>query len=244
MFDALVKAIAQMGTPPFRRILLKAVGLALLLIVLIGISLQRVFSWLATTGAGWAEVTTGLAPHAAWDVLVWIVSIAASLGILLGGIFLMPAVTAFVGSFFVDEIAEHVEREHYPAEPLGRALPLGRATLEGSKTALLALLVYLVALPFLLFAGIGVFIFFFATAYLLGREYFELVAMRFLPPADAKALRRLHRGTVFMAGLAMAAFVSIPIVNLATPLFATALAVHVYKRLAGPRIELIEPKRV
>jgi len=203
MFDALVKAIAQMGTPPFRRILLKAVGLALLLIVLIGISLQRVFSWLATTGAGWAEVTTGVAPHAAWDV----------------------------------------EREHYPAEPFGRALPLGRATLEGSKTALLALLVYLVALPFLLFAGLGVFIFFFATAYLLGREYFELVAMRFMPPTDAKALRRLHRGTVFMAGLAMAAFVSIPIVNLATPLFATALAVHVYKRLAGPRIELIEPKR-
>jgi len=244
MFDALVKAIAQMGTPPFRRILLKAVGLALLLIALIGISLQRAFSWLATAGAGWAEVTTGVAPHAAWDVLVWIFSIAASLGILLGGIFLMPAVTAFVGSFFVDEIAEHVEREHYPAEPPGRALPLGRATIEGTKTALLALLVYLVALPFLLFAGIGVFIFFFATAYLLGREYFELVAMRFQTPADAKALRRLHRGTVFIAGLAMAAFVSIPIVNLATPLFATALAVHVYKRLAGPRIELIEPQRV
>lgn len=244
MFDALVKAIAQMGTPAFRRILLKAVGLALLLIALIGIALQRVFSWFATAGADWAEVTIGVAPHAAWDVLVWIFSIAASLGILLGGIFLMPAVTAFVGSFFVDEIAEHVEREHYPAEPIGRPLPLGRATIEGTRTALLALLVYLIALPFLLFAGVGVLIFFFATAYLLGREYFELVAMRFLTPADAKALRRLHRGTVFTAGIAMAAFVSIPIVNLATPLFATALAVHVYKRMAGPRIELIEPKRV
>ena len=39
----------------------------------------------------------------------------------------MPAVTAFVGIFFVDEIAEEVERTHYPAEPPGKALPLWRA---------------------------------------------------------------------------------------------------------------------
>jgi uncharacterized protein involved in cysteine biosynthesis len=38
-------------------------------------------------------------------------------------------------------------------------------------------------------------------------------------------------------------FVSIPIVNLATPLFAMAMMVHVHKRLSGPRAELIEPKR-
>ena len=42
----------------------------------------------------------------------------------------------------------------------------------------------------------------------------------------------------------IALFVSIPIVNLATPLFAMALMVHVHKRLSGgARPELIEPKR-
>jgi uncharacterized protein involved in cysteine biosynthesis len=41
----------------------------------------------------------------------------------------------------------------------------------------------------------------------------------------------------------IAAFVSIPIVNLATPLFGMALMVHMHKRLSGPRPELIEPAR-
>jgi CysZ protein len=41
----------------------------------------------------------------------------------------------------------------------------------------------------------------------------------------------------------IAAFVSIPIVNLATPLFGMAFMVHMHKRLSGPRPELIEPVR-
>jgi uncharacterized protein involved in cysteine biosynthesis len=40
--------------------------------------------------------------------------------------------------------------------------------------------------------------------------------------------------------MVVAAFVSIPIVNLATPIFAMAFMVHVHKRLAGRRIELVE----
>ena len=95
------------------------------------------------------------------------------------------------------------------------------------------MLVYLLAVPFLLFAGFGAVIFFLATAFLLGREYFELAAMRYRPPAEAKRLRKTHHRTVFLAGMLIAAFVSIPIVNLATPLFAMALMVHMHKRLAG-----------
>jgi CysZ protein len=243
MIDAAFKALAQMLTPPFRRILLKAVGLALLFIILIGISLQRLFAWLASAGAAWSEATIGYGPHALWEAIVWILSIAAGFGIVTGAVFLMPAVTAFVGSFFADEIAEHVEREHYPAEPVGKALPLGRALIEGVKTALFAAVVYLIALPFVLFAGLGLVILFVATAYLLGREYFELAAMRFRTPAEAKAMRRANRVPVFAAGMMIAGFVSIPIVNFATPLFATALMVHMHKRLSGRRIELIEPKR-
>jgi uncharacterized protein involved in cysteine biosynthesis len=49
---------------------------------------------------------------------------------------------------------------------------------------------------------------------------------------------------VFVAGLFIAAFVSIPIVNLATPLFGMAFMVHMHKRLSGPRPELIEPGRI
>jgi uncharacterized protein involved in cysteine biosynthesis len=145
---------------------------------------------------------------------------------------LMPAVTAMVGSFFADQIADEVEREHYPADPPGKALPLWLAVWEGLKTALLALIIYLCAAPLLLFAGFGAVVFFLATAYVLGREYFELAAMRLHPPTEAKALRRRHAGMVYVGGLFIAAFVSVPLVNLATPLFAMALMVHVHKRVS------------
>ena len=233
MFDAAIKALTQMFSPPFRRVLLKSIGLALVLIVIIGIALNRLFSWLAESGAVWAEASTG--GHTAWQILAWVLSIAATLGVITGAVFLMPAVSALVGSFFVDEIADEVERTHYPADPRGQALPLPRALIEGINTALLSIAVYLVAAPFLLFAGLGLVIMFLATAYLLGREYFLLAAMRFRPPVEAKAMRRARSGSVFLAGLPVALFVSIPLLNLATPLFAMAMMVHVHKRLSGRR---------
>ena len=241
MFDAAIKALTQMFSPPFRRVLLKSIGLALLMIILMGIGLNRVFSWMADSGATWAEASVG--GHTAWQVLSWILSFAATLGVITGALFLMPAVTAFVGSFFVDEIGEEVERTYYPAEAPGRALSIAPAVFEGTKTALLSILVYLCAVPFLLFAGFGLVIMFVAAAYLLSREYFLLAAMRFRSPAEAKEMRRAHRTSIMFAGLPIAMFVSIPIVNLATPLFAMAMMVHVHKRLSGPRAELIEPKR-
>jgi uncharacterized protein involved in cysteine biosynthesis len=243
MLEAAFKALAQMVSPEFRRVLFKAIGLALIMVVLFGIGLHRAFSWLAENGATWAETSTGVLPHTVWSVLTWLLSFAAALGILTGAVFLMPAVTAFTGSFFVDEIAGEVERKYYPAELPGRELPLWRAIFEGIKTALVSVAIYLLAVPFLLVAGLGLVMMFVASAYLLGREYFLLAAMRFRPPEEAKAMRRANRVSVFTAGMLIALFVMIPIVNLATPLFAMALMVHMHKRLSGTRVELIEPRR-
>ena len=243
MLDAAVKALAQILSPPMRSILWRSIGLALVLIVVLAIGLQRLLSFLATSGEVWAEAMLGPSFQTPLEILAWIVSIAAGLGVVLGAVFLMPAITSLVASVFVDEVADHVEREYYPAERPGVALPLGLAVTEGIKIALLTILVYLIALPFVFIAGAGFIAFFIATAWLLGREYFELAAMRFRSPAQAKAMRKDNAATVFTAGLIIAAFVSIPIVNLATPLFGMAFMVHMHKRLSGPRPEVIEPAR-
>jgi CysZ protein len=242
MIDAAVKALEQMFSKPFRAVLFKSALLALVMIALIGVGLNRLLVFLAADGQSYAESALGASAHTPLGLLFGIVSIAASLGIVVGSVFLMPAVTAFVASFFVDEIAEEVERAHYPADAPGKALPFFMALGEGLKTALLSVVVYLCALPFLLFGGAGLFILFFASAWLLGREYFELAAMRFRPVAEAKAFRKANRASVFTAGCLIALFVSIPILNLATPLFGTALMVHVHKRLSGRRAELIAPR--
>lgn len=232
MLDDAIKAIAQMFSPPLRAVLWKSIGLALLLIIALAAALERIIVWLVGIGSTSAE--TALGPHAHFpvDAIAWLLSILAGFGIVIGSVMLMPAVTAFVASFFADEIAEQVERSDYPADPPGKALPLGQAIVQGGKTALLALAVYVCALPLLLIAGLGAVLFFLATAWLLGREYFELAAMRFRPATEAKALRRHHAGSVFMGGMLIALFVSIPVVNLATPLFATAFMVHMHKRLS------------
>jgi CysZ protein len=232
MLGAAALALSQMVSPRFRAVLLKSIGLGLLLIIIIGIGLQNLLAWLLGAGEGLAEQNLG--PYAHWPlaIVAYALSLAATLGVIAGSVLLMPAVTALVASFFVDDIALEVERSCYPDEPVGRALPLARAAIEGLRTAIIAVVIYLAALPLLLFAGFGAIIFFLCTAYILGREYFELAAMRYRPAAEAKALRRLNAGSVFVAGLFIAAFVSIPVVNLATPLFGMAFMVHMHKRLS------------
>jgi uncharacterized protein involved in cysteine biosynthesis len=243
MLDAAVKALSQMMSPAMRSILWRSIGLALVLIVVLAIGLQRLLSWFATYGEVWLEGLLGPSWHSSLGVLAWIISIAAGLGVVFGSVFLMPAITSLVASFFVDDVADIVEREYYPAERSGTALPFNQAIFEGIKTALLTILVYLVALPLVFLAGAGFLIFFLAAAWLLGREYFELAAMRFRSPEDARAMRRDNAATIFTAGLFIAAFVSIPVVNLATPIFGMAFMVHMHKRMSGPRPELIEPAR-
>jgi CysZ protein len=240
MLAAVFKALDQMFTPPFRAVLFKSVGLAVALLVVLVIVLFRLLGWLSDTGISWLEMALGSWAHGTLAVIGWIIAVALGVGLLAGAVLLVPAVTAVVASLFADEIAEIVERTHYPADRPGRALPLIRATIEGAKIALLAVAIYLLAAPFLLFAGIGVVLFFLATAWVQGRQYFELAAMRFHSVAEAKALRRIHQTTVFIGGLFIAGFVSIPILNLATPLFGTALMVHVHKRLAARKRERVE----
>ena len=183
--------------------------------------------------------------HGPLAVLGWIIAIALGVGLFAGAVLLMPAVTALVASFFADEIAELVERTHYPADPPGVALPLvarrGRGRQDRAAGDRGLSLRH--AVPAVRGRRRGA---------VLPRHRVAAGAANIsssppcasIPSAEAKALRRIHRGTVFIAGLFIAAFVSIPILNLATPLFGTALMVHIHKRLTGgARRELIETRR-
>ncbi len=243
MLNDAAKAFAQILTPQLRAILWKSIGLALVLVVVVAIALQRGMLWLLNWGEVAAQSALG-GFQTPLTIMVWLLTILTGIGIAAGSIFLMPAITSLVASVFVDDVADVVERQSYPNEQPGTALPLMRSVLEGGRAALLSLVVYAVALPFLLFAGFGFVIFFVATAWLLGREYFELAAMRFRPIDEARAMRKAHAGEVFVAGLLIAVLVSIPIVNFITPVFAMAFMVHLHKRLSGPRPQVLTPARL
>src|SRR3974390_1482751 len=104
MLDAAVKALSQILSPRMRSILWRSIALALVLVTVLAIGLQRLLSWFATYGEGWAEGLLGPGYHTLLNVMSWVVSIAAGLGVVLGGIFLMPAVTSAIAGFFVDDV--------------------------------------------------------------------------------------------------------------------------------------------
>ena len=85
MIDAAIKALQQMFSPPFRSVLIKSVLLALVMIALIGVGLYKGLTWLTASGSTYAEGALGASWHDPLAWIVWIISIAASLGIVFGG---------------------------------------------------------------------------------------------------------------------------------------------------------------
>jgi CysZ protein len=182
-------------------------------------------------GLGLDRLATSLMPAApTW--LSWILSIVVALGLIAGLTILAAPAVSLVAGFYLDNIADAVEREIDPLCPRGRPLPLPASLYVGLRFAALSLLVNVAVLALTLFTGVGFVAFFVLNGYLLGREYFELAAMRYLPFPQAVELRRQRSFDVFIAGMIVAVFVAVPLLNLFTPLFATAFMTRLVKRLA------------
>lgn len=216
MISAALLALSDLFTPPFRSVLFKSLGLTTALLVVIWIATQGLLEAFLVVPYPWLDTT---------------IAILAGIGVFLGLIFLVPPITSAIAGLFLDEIAQTVEKTRYPEDVPGRDLPLGQSLALTVKFTLLVISVNLFVLLLTLLPGINFIAFFIANGYLLGREYFELAAMRFRSAEDAKALRKDYGARVFFAGVLIACFVAIPIVNLLTPLFATAFMVHMHKRI-------------
>lgn len=213
--DALA-AFREILTPPFRAALIKVLGLTLLILVGAVALLDHGLLLLVAVHAAWLSTLLGL---------------VAGLGLLIGSVFLVAPVSSVVAGFFIDDLAEHVERDLDPLAPPGRPLRILPALVLSVRFGALQLGVTALALLLLLVPGVNAVAFLGANAYLLGRQYYEFVALRHLSAAEAERLRRRHAGRIALAGLVMAAVVAVPVLNLLTPLFATAFMVRVFKRL-------------
>lgn len=219
IFNSASKALFQLFSPSFRTILWKSLGLTIALLIGIWLAFDMAYSafLLPMIGVG------------SW--MASIVSWLLGAGLVLGLGFLIAPVTSIFGGFFIDDIAAAVEQKHYPNYIAGRPLEASKAALLSLKFTLLVISTNLLALLLLLVPGINLMVFFVANGYLLGREYFQFASLRFMSPDDADRLRQKNKGTVFVAGLVIAGFLTIPLLNLLTPLFAAAFMMHVFKKL-------------
>ncbi|MCX2695575.1 MULTISPECIES: sulfate transporter family protein [Ochrobactrum] len=229
IIEAALKALKRLPTPEFRSVLWKTLGLTLLLLVGLWVTIRQIFFTLAWP---WMEqILPGMPDWAGWLGIV--AAIVAGLGLALVLALMIAPVTALVAGIFLDDVADVVEREDYPGEPQGTALPLGRAVVASLKFLGVVILGNIIALLLLFVPGVNLIAFFVINAYLLGREFFEFAAMRYRSEAEAKALRSQYGVTVFLAGLVIAAFLAIPLLNLLTPLFAAAMMIHLHKAISA-----------
>lgn len=228
IIQAATTALQRLFTPEYRTVFWKVLGLTLLLLIGLWVAVRQLFIALAWPWL--AALLPGLPDWAGWLGIV--AAIIAGLGLALVLAFLVAPVTALMAGLFLDDIAEIVEREDYPGEPVGTELPIGRAIVVSLKFLGIVIIGNIAALFLLLVPGVNLVAFFVINGYLFGREYFEFAAMRFHSERDAKALRSRYGITVFGAGLLIAAFLAIPLLNLLTPLFAATMMVHLHKAIA------------
>ncbi len=219
MIAAVSKSLSQLFSPPFRWILFKSLGMTVGLLVVLIVVLETVFGTFVAL-PGWIETT---------------IQVVGGLGLVVGSVFLIGPITSLIAGLYLDAAAAEVEKRHYPDDPPGRELPVVASMAISLKFGLVVIAVNLLALLLLLVPFVNVVAFLVANGYLLGREFFELAAFRHMPLDEARRLRKANRGRVFLSGLAIAGLMSIPIVNLLTPLFATAFMVHTCKDVAGRR---------
>ncbi len=211
MIKAIGLALGQLTDRSFRGVLWRSVGLAALAFVLLWGGVGFLLTHTALFSLGWLDTVVDLLGGVAVLVLTW---------------FLFPAVIGVILGFFLEDAASAVDRRHYPHLPPARAQPIAEIVVTTLKFLGIALALNLVALLFLVIPPLFPFVFYGINGYLLGREYYELVALRRLDPVNALGLKRTKQVPLLVFGVIAAFAFTVPFVNLVTPLLATAAMVH------------------
>ncbi|MEG6508053.1 sulfate transporter family protein [Methyloligella sp. 2.7D] len=220
MINAAIQAFHDLFTPPFRSVALRTLFFTIALLALLIAGLEWSFGHFVAL-PDWIEST-----------IQWL----GGLVLVVASMFLIPAVSSLIAGLYLDDIALTVEETHYPQDAPGHEMPVAESVWLAVRFFFVVIGVNILILFLLLVPGINLIAFYLGNGYLLGREFFEMVAMRYMPAKDAKALRQQNGVYVVLCGMIIAAFASVPILNLATPLFATAFMVHAYKRLERKRL--------
>ena len=215
MLHAILKTLSQMASRPFAWVLARAFALTLALFALI--------FWLMQ----WA---LGAVPELPWGWLNTAVTVLANAGLILSFFFLLFPVAALFVGLFLEEIADAVEARYYAQDGAADGPGLVAGLVTGLRFFAVVVLLNLALLPaYLLLPGLNVMLFLAVNGYVIGREYFELVASRHHNRVEVKRMRKNQRFRIFGAGLVIAIPLTIPVVNFIGPLFGAAFMVHVFK---------------
>lgn len=216
-----LKALRQFGDPRFWQILATGVGLSVLLLALTTGLVQLLLP---------DQIILPLIGEVEW--LSGLLSGFVLLAMIGASVFLMVPVAALFLGVMLEPIARAVERRYYPDRGTPEPLTISEQFSEAARFLAFLTIVNLIALV-IYFAStvLAPVIFWIVNGILLGREYFQVVAMRWLGRKGANALRAQHRLQIWLAGFLMAIPLTIPVVNLFVPLLGVATFTHMFHRL-------------
>jgi CysZ protein len=218
MIVALFRSLGQLSDTRVIRAMTRTIGLSIMLFVLLAL------------GVWWLFRSTTLSE---WAVLEWVVDLIGSVLPVVGALFLFPIVAQLLLGFFLEDVAEAVEQRHYSDAPAAKGVGVLSgvgASIRFLLKALLinAVLLFMLVLPVTAPAyPIGWIL---CNSYLIGREYFELVALRRMSAKAARDLRRRHAGSTMFGGILGMCLFAIPVVNFIAPVIVTMLMTHACMR--------------
>ena len=227
ILTAFFKALAQISDPRFRRVLLLGIALTIALLFAAYAGLLGLLNWFFPD-----SFSLPFVGEVTWvDDLLSFSSILLMLAL---SVFLMVPVASAITSMFLEDVAQAVEDRHYPSLPAAKPVSFYQAFRDTVNfLGVLILANTLALILYAMFPPAAVFIFWGLNGYLLGREYFQIAAMRRVGRDGAKALRKQHQGTIWLAGVLMAVPLTIPLLNLVIPILGAATFTHLFHSLQG-----------
>ena len=225
MIAAFLSALADIFDPRLRRVLV--------------LSLLLAAGVLTALAAGLAFLLDRTTLFDIW-YLDGAIELLGGFAILVLSWLLFPAVVTLVLGFFLDSAITTVEARRYPGLPPPNRQS-GLAALGGAlRLGLLGIALNLLALPaYLLLPGVNLLLFYAVNGWLLGREYFELVALRRLDAREVRLLWRAQRLRLVAGGAVIAFLLTVPLVNLAAPLIAALFMLHLVEWLRQNKADVL-----
>jgi uncharacterized protein involved in cysteine biosynthesis len=215
MISAFIKGTNQLSDKATRKYLWFSTLSALITFIALWSLIGWVLSETSISQIGWLEGIIDVLGGVATFALTW---------------FLFPATVSAVIGLFLDQVAECVEKRHHPGLPTTNGLPVGEGIVMSLKFVGILIVLNILMLPFMFLGPVFPVVFYLVIGYLLGREYFELVASRRLSPKEVSKLRKERQGGVLAMGVIIAFSLTIPLVNLLMPVVATSAMVHLFER--------------
>jgi CysZ protein len=217
LIPSATRAISSLFAPGMLPVMVKCVIVTIVALFLFVIGASSFFIWLAgTIESADFSLLVGIGGSIGSGILAW---------------FLFPTIMPVIVNFFGERIAEIIEARDYPAVRPIQDVAFWREFLHDARFTLMTIGLNLLVLPLYLLPVLNIFLFYLLNGYLLGREFFIMVARRHVPVSQAEILRKRYSRTVMTAGILLTVMATIPILNLFAPFWGIAVMTHLYHRL-------------